>query len=52
VPRPSLAAGITELVRGDDAGSVLERARHALLQARHLGQGVVVVATAGSQPHL
>jgi GGDEF domain-containing protein len=49
-PRPSLSAGITELVRGDDPESVLERAHHALAQARQLGEGIVVVATAGGQP--
>ena len=47
---PSLSAGITELVHGDEAEIVLERARQALAQARQLGEGVVVVATASGQP--
>jgi GGDEF domain-containing protein len=49
-PRQTLSAGITEVVHGDDVESALERARHALAQARQMGEGVVVVATAGGVP--
>jgi PleD family two-component response regulator len=42
----ALSAGITEVVAGDDPGTALERATHALWQARHAGRGTVVVAMA------
>jgi diguanylate cyclase (GGDEF)-like protein len=39
-------AGITELVPGDDVGSIVGRAERAVDQARQAGDGTVVVATA------
>jgi GGDEF domain-containing protein len=46
----SVAAGVTELVPGDDAGSLLGRAERAVDQARLAGDGTVVVATANGAP--
>jgi diguanylate cyclase (GGDEF)-like protein len=45
--RLTLSAGITELAEGDDAAAALERAEHALWQAKQTGQGTVVIALPG-----
>jgi diguanylate cyclase (GGDEF)-like protein len=41
----ALSAGITELADGDDALGALDRANHALWQAKQAGPGTVVVAS-------
>jgi diguanylate cyclase (GGDEF)-like protein len=46
-PRLTLTAGITELADGDDATTALERAEHALWQAKQAGHGTVVIAVPG-----
>jgi diguanylate cyclase (GGDEF)-like protein len=45
----ALSAGITELVPTDDAATALDRAQHALMQARQAGRGTVVVAMANGE---
>jgi len=47
--RITLSAGITELVERDDAQSALERAEHALWQAKQAGPGTIVVAVPGTR---
>jgi diguanylate cyclase len=42
-----LSAGVTELAESDDAVSALDRADHALWQAKRAGPGTVVVAVPG-----
>jgi diguanylate cyclase (GGDEF)-like protein len=41
-----ISAGITDLTPRDTADSVLDRARHALWQAKQTGNGTIVVAHA------
>ena len=48
VERLTLCAGITELANGEAAPAALERAEHALWQAKQVGHGTVVVAVPGS----
>ena len=48
VERLTLGAGITELAEDEDAEAVLERAEHALSQAKQVGHGTVVVAVPGT----
>jgi diguanylate cyclase (GGDEF)-like protein len=43
----TISAGITELAEGDDASAALERAEHALWQAKQAGPGTVVIALPG-----
>jgi diguanylate cyclase (GGDEF)-like protein len=45
--RLTLSAGITELADRDDATAALERAEHALWQAKQAGHGTVVIAVPG-----
>ena len=45
----TLSAGITELAEHDDAQSALERAEHALWQAKQAGRGTIVVAVPGTR---
>jgi diguanylate cyclase (GGDEF)-like protein len=45
--RLTLSAGITELAERDDATAALERAEHALWQAKQAGHGTVVIAVPG-----
>jgi diguanylate cyclase (GGDEF)-like protein len=47
VERLTLSAGITELGEGEGAPAALERAEHALWQAKQVGHGTVVVAVTG-----
>ena len=42
--RIAVSAGITEVAPGDDPPDVLDRAEHAVSQARHAGSGTVVIA--------
>jgi diguanylate cyclase (GGDEF)-like protein len=46
--RVTLCAGITELANGESASAALERAEHALWQAKQVGRGTVVVAVPSS----
>ena len=48
VERLTLCAGITELAHGESGPAALERAEHALWQAKQVGHGTVVVAVPGT----
>jgi diguanylate cyclase (GGDEF)-like protein len=48
VERLTLCAGVTELANGEAAPGALERAEHALSQAKQVGYGTVVVAVPGT----
>jgi diguanylate cyclase (GGDEF)-like protein len=48
VERVTLCAGITELADAESASAALDRAEHALRQAKQVGHGTVVVAVPGS----
>jgi diguanylate cyclase (GGDEF)-like protein len=48
VARLTVCAGVTELANGESASAALERAEHALWQAKQVGHGTVVVAVPGS----